>query len=1292
MTEKNPLFGLAEGAGPNDQSPDYSNSIEQFLNGLLGPGWQQNPTLSTLTDYVTNQVIPTFQGEWNAGEQLRNIGTAVSDMPIGGNLLGPILYGIGGMQQAGAPAEPAVQQGTNILNTVASQALAPPGRPPLLPGMQPVDFTSNLQNLTNLAPGTDKPTSGNPAIDAMLYMGSAVNVPDLTDLAVKTPIAAAKLAPALGKLAPSLAAMPLLTRSSLADAIDRIFSPNPNDITLKVRELEDYLTENFSKKGIDVMADYGVSQPDTAIALQESTLSDIHEYLEHTIKAFEEHGLSTRSGSEGNLLDYAETNLAGERDPLNMDYPKAAVLFRVEGGGLAQTPKLRSVHSELEVGRWLPNGQWEHVGALSRDIKVKDGWVYNSVFAMNDTATGGGVGKDVFRAAFDYFVRKNYTHFSVTAGLETGPYAWARFGYLPSSIPKNGLRSRLNKLINHSNLRNSKWRDSSGVEHSNKGVDLTDDDIRLVEKVIASEDPRALWTLADHPRGLGWDMLTSRVPYDSNPGWSGRMSFNNSEIMDRFLSYIGDSIFFGDVDRRALGSAQHLTDAERLYSYPNARLGAIAPLIVQDVEKKVPSLADLAKLPDFPFKWDNHWWQQVRRGKKVRVYKWLHPDEIVEHGPAVLPGDMVFLTPTDAQQSVEWHRTMNLFSTSPYQTDLRWRSFLVDPEELHQFTGVPDLVPGVGTDLPTEFVAWNWMPKKESGWKTVSQQLGPARFSRTSRRAMMSARAPDARVMSYDPNSRVATPGTGPNQMELHVSDDQILYGPGGRPFNPSELPPIGGFSEAHLRAQGYSAIAVQPQGDYVAPGTPPLLRILDEDVVGEGVYGMQGGYYSNPASQAGPAPIPAYNMNPPATPQPSTGGGMGAPAAQGTPLSATIGAGQPLTGGGGPSVGIHMARRAVPGQSLHRFTTTGVLANDASSYGVPLPEVIPGVTRPYGHAAIPGDPAEDWFAEHVAFFRRVPPNHELYRNVVPTAIPQTPPGGITPQLGHSLPPNNPAGQAISRMSINELEIDYRDMPLTNPNHFLGPNGLRLEPDRIQVHTSFVAQPTDARPMQTGMFGGPQRAAPPANSVRAQDMWDDPDFVEVLPLETWVNYGDTSLGAIDGDDILGGLFPHHRFEFASGSFPFSNAQLNGYLIHRSPFPLRSSDGTTTTILQYRAAVLEDGSIVPFLVYADSEASATSFSDPEWVDRIVGMIVPRDAGGIVQDMAHDHLVFLNRLQKVMDWHARNTALHPGPPRRFETLPQATLERLGIYKFLDSPRRVNPEDIRSNVLSYWYPPPF
>jgi hypothetical protein len=121
-----------------------------------------------------------------------------------------------------------------------------------------------------------------------------------------------------------------------------------------------------------------------------------------------------------------------------------------------------------------------------------------------------GAGKQVMRSQFNLYRKLGIARVNVTAGMDVGAYAWARYGFVPTSESWNMLRQELSGALQDI--------------HASKDV------VSRVSEALSSDNPQGIWEIADS--SIGKKLLISSE-------WDGTLSLHNVNQMSRLRKYVG---------------------------------------------------------------------------------------------------------------------------------------------------------------------------------------------------------------------------------------------------------------------------------------------------------------------------------------------------------------------------------------------------------------------------------------------------------------------------------------------------------------------------------------------------------------------------------------------------------------------------------------------------------------------------------------------------------------------------------------------------------------------------------
>lgn len=152
--------------------------------------------------------------------------------------------------------------------------------------------------------------------------------------------------------------------------------------------------------------------------------------------------------------------------------------------------------------------------------------VHHNMFELDSSAQGHGIAKDLLANSMQLYDRAGIGRIHLTAGLDVGGYAWAKYGFLPKdSQATRGLFSRIKQKLD--GLR--------GISEPTREV---------VRRLLKSGEPRALWAIADLD-GVTAERRGERLPLGKalllGTCWKGVMNLDDPQARERFHNYISRS-------------------------------------------------------------------------------------------------------------------------------------------------------------------------------------------------------------------------------------------------------------------------------------------------------------------------------------------------------------------------------------------------------------------------------------------------------------------------------------------------------------------------------------------------------------------------------------------------------------------------------------------------------------------------------------------------------------------------------------------------------------------------------
>lgn len=224
-------------------------------------------------------------------------------------------------------------------------------------------------------------------------------------------------------------------------------------------------------------------------------------------------------------------------DDISKGLPKGA---QVEGD-VSALPRLGPAGSDtLELNGAIVAEDGTVLGQFRRNFfRDPDGTlrVEHDLFFLEKGEQGAGVAKRLMANMELEYERMGVAKVELLANLDVGGYAWARYGFVPTQDAWNIMRSRILRQIE--NL-------------LNKGVRISDDTLSAINLALRTEDPRAIWQIADlteditvrfarpvegtlktitETRSIGKQLLLGQ-------SWEGELALSDDLAMARFRAYV----------------------------------------------------------------------------------------------------------------------------------------------------------------------------------------------------------------------------------------------------------------------------------------------------------------------------------------------------------------------------------------------------------------------------------------------------------------------------------------------------------------------------------------------------------------------------------------------------------------------------------------------------------------------------------------------------------------------------------------------------------------------------------
>jgi hypothetical protein len=125
--------------------------------------------------------------------------------------------------------------------------------------------------------------------------------------------------------------------------------------------------------------------------------------------------------------DFKKTFTGGLGDRVDVSMSESAGTFRVSGN--------------------IKDAKGHTIGEFDRDLKPDTKSAYSAYFKLNRAATGGDVGKKILGGNVEMYRELGFDKVTVSANIDVGGYAWAKYGYVPTPGSWSALSAELERKL-----------------------------------------------------------------------------------------------------------------------------------------------------------------------------------------------------------------------------------------------------------------------------------------------------------------------------------------------------------------------------------------------------------------------------------------------------------------------------------------------------------------------------------------------------------------------------------------------------------------------------------------------------------------------------------------------------------------------------------------------------------------------------------------------------------------------------------------------------------------------------
>jgi GNAT superfamily N-acetyltransferase len=187
--------------------------------------------------------------------------------------------------------------------------------------------------------------------------------------------------------------------------------------------------------------------------------------------------------------------------------------------------------SRMYIDADILDADGRYVGEMERVIDFNNSTAKHNLFQLEDSATGSNIGKDILAGQMRMYNRLGIKEVHLSANIDVGGYAWAKYGFAPSSASGNQAWGM--------------WAVHRADElHASNQIDTTTKN--YIKSFARSDDPHAVWHISDlrqsvvrtdRSRGTSQRMTLGKALLLGS-SWSGKIKLDDPVAMTRFHAYV----------------------------------------------------------------------------------------------------------------------------------------------------------------------------------------------------------------------------------------------------------------------------------------------------------------------------------------------------------------------------------------------------------------------------------------------------------------------------------------------------------------------------------------------------------------------------------------------------------------------------------------------------------------------------------------------------------------------------------------------------------------------------------
>lgn len=332
--------------------------------------------------------------------------------------------------------------------------------------------------------------------------------------------------------------------------------------------------------------------------------------------------------------------------------------------GLDSEMRIEATDNGFDVTGNVLNADGERAGEFSRSINLADHSAYSAYFKLERGQQNGNLGKHVLAGNIAIYQQLGVQKVRVSANIDVGGYAWAKYGYAPTQASWNSLRSdligTLSDQVSRSGGRGGntytpdsweelsssdqdavyeRWASTSFDEFYENEVsnwrDSGEDERAAAEKLDSNFDQNTEWAINAIDEMRGPDKAADDIPYTTEQlmnaitlkvdldsfggGYSGRrqrdaveVEFDDDNLLEPSNAPPKEQMLLPGVEPVPLHA--HLTEEMR------ARISdALTTAFLDRVEQDASDMSPPDYLADSVREYQSEYWDQVDETDRFRT-------------------------------------------------------------------------------------------------------------------------------------------------------------------------------------------------------------------------------------------------------------------------------------------------------------------------------------------------------------------------------------------------------------------------------------------------------------------------------------------------------------------------------------------------------------------------------------------------------------------------------------------------------------------------------------------------